>query len=94
MDLVHRGQGDRQRAPGWLPASAGAVTELVATALESKHRTHAAGIDFVLARTTVVLPSMAGVVILLNFYVRARLDNVEIQLQHHFDVTARQAHPS
>lgn len=63
-----------------------AVAELVATALEAKHLTNASGIEFVLTRTMVVLPSMAGVVFLLIFYVRARLDPVEIHLAQRHDV--------
>ena len=57
-----------------------AVAELTTVGIELQHLLHGGGAAYVQSRTTVALPAMAGLVWLLIFYVRARLDPVEFHL--------------
>lgn len=78
QDAIHR-RVAAQVTVAW------SVAELAMTAIELRHLLRATGSEFVLARTTVALPAMAGVVFLLVFYVRARLDPVEHRRAHQHD---------
>jgi hypothetical protein len=62
-----------------------AIAELVTVVLELQHLLHGGGAAYVQSRTTIALPAMAGLVWVLIFYVRARLDPVEFWLAQHHD---------
>lgn len=65
--------------------AAWAGAELAVTVLEARHLVHATGAEFVLAKTTIALPAMAGLVFGLIFYVRAQLDPVESHLARQYE---------
>ncbi len=67
--------------------AAWAAAELVVTALEANHLLHTTGSQFVVTRTVVAWPAMAGVIFVLVFYLRARLD----PLEHHLAATSQDA---
>ncbi len=59
-----------------------AVAELSMTAWEARHLAASTASGFVVARTVIAWPVMAGVIFFLVFYVRFRLDPYEFSLAH------------